>query len=170
LILIGDGVLRQQLETQAKSLGVFDQVRFLGVRTDIPDALGATDVFVLSSDFEGNPLCVMEAMASGLPIVSTAAGGVPDLFENGNQGLLVPPGDCQALSNAMTFLLRNQEARYAMGLAAARRARTKFDVATMVQAYEEIYEQLHEHSSHQKTASALTESAVPGEAVGNQNT
>ena len=170
LVLIGDGVLRQQLETQAKSLGVAGQIHFLGLRADIPDALGAMDVFVLSSDFEGNPLSVMEAMASGLPIVSTAAGGVPDLFENGNQGLLVSTGDCQALSKSMTFLLRNQDARYAMGLAASRRARERFDVSTMVQAYEEMYEQLLEQGCHQKAASALSKSVVPvEEAVGNQN-
>jgi glycosyltransferase involved in cell wall biosynthesis len=112
----------------------------------------------------------MEAMASGLPIVSTAAGGVPDLFENGNQGLLVPPGGCQALSKAMTFLLRNHDARYAMGLAAARHAREKFDVSTMVRAYEETYEQLFEQDRHLKAPSALRESVVPaGEAVGNQS-
>jgi glycosyltransferase involved in cell wall biosynthesis len=170
LVLIGDGELRKQLEGQAKGLGLSGQAHFLGLRNDIPDALGAMDVFVLSSDFEGNPLSVMEAMASSLPIVSTAAGGVPDLFENGNQGLLVPPGDCQALSRSMTFLLRNHEARYAMGLAAARRAREKFDVSAMVQAYEEVYENLINHSYRRHVESVLQKSVKSAEeAVGSHN-
>src|SRR5229473_2431833 len=75
LVLVGEGGLQKQLEEQAKKLGLSRQVHFLGLRTDIPEVLGAMDVFVLSSDYEGNPLSVMEAMAAGLPIVSTAAGG-----------------------------------------------------------------------------------------------
>jgi glycosyltransferase involved in cell wall biosynthesis len=142
LVLVGEGALQYQLETQAKSLGVARQVHFLGLRTDIPDVLGATDVFVLSSDYEGNPLSVMEAMAAGLPIVSTAAGGVPDLFENVREGYLVQPGDSQGLSNSMGALLRNREARQSLGMAAARRARKNYDVSTMVQAYEQVYESL----------------------------
>jgi glycosyltransferase involved in cell wall biosynthesis len=161
LVLIGDGVLRPQLEAQARSLGVFDRVHFLGVRADVPDALSAMDVFALSSDFEGNPLSVMEAMASGLPIVSTAAGGVPDLFESGKHGILVPPGDVLGLSNAMTFLSQNQEARRSLGMAAARRARNKFDVTAMVQDYQEMYERLLEQDRRRKAACALSETIVP---------
>jgi glycosyltransferase involved in cell wall biosynthesis len=161
LVLIGDGVLRSELESQARSLGVSARVHFLGVRADVPDALGAMDVFVLSSDYEGNPLSVMEAMASGLPIVSTAAGGVPDLYESGKQGILVPPGDVQGLSNAMTFLLQNRETRKSLGFAGARRARNKFDVATMVQEYAEVYEQLLEQDRRRKAAPPLAETIVP---------
>src|SRR5467141_4780215 len=108
LVLVGEGALREQLEQQAKNLGLAGQAHFLGLRTDIPDVLGAMDVFVLISDYEGNPLSVMEAMASGLPIVSTAAGGVPDLFENGKEDFLVQPGDVQGLSLSMISLLRNR--------------------------------------------------------------
>ena len=142
LVLVGEGALQYRLEEQAKSLGLARQVHFLGLRTDIPDVLGATDVFVLSSDYEGNPLSVMEAMAAGLPIVSTAAGGVPDLFENGKEGYLVQPGDLKGLSDSMEALLRNREARQSLGMAAAQRARKNYDVSTMVQAYEEVYESL----------------------------
>jgi glycosyltransferase involved in cell wall biosynthesis len=142
LVLVGEGILQKNLEVQAKSLGIERQTHFLGLRTDIPDVLGAMDVFVLSSDYEGNPLSVMEAMAAGLPIVSTAAGGVPDLFENGKEGCLVQPGDLQGLSDSMTSLLRNRDARQSLGMAAARRARKTYDVSAMVQAYEELYESL----------------------------
>jgi len=142
LVLVGEGVLREQLEEQARKLGLSGQVHFLGLRTDVPEVLGASDIFVLSSDFEGNPLSVMEAMASGLPIVSTAVGGVPSLFENGQEGLFVQPGEVQGLSNAMSALLGNREARQSLGMAAARRAKAKFDVSTMVHAYEALYEGL----------------------------
>jgi glycosyltransferase involved in cell wall biosynthesis len=163
LVLIGDGILRKSLETQAKSLGVTGQVHFLGLRSDIPEVLGAMDVFVLSSDYEGNPLSVMEAMASGLPIVSTAAGGVPDLFESGKEGLIVQPGDVQGLSNSMASLLGNREARQSLGMAAARRARENFDVSTMVEAYEELYENFVDHSHGLNGESLLRESAIPAE-------
>jgi glycosyltransferase involved in cell wall biosynthesis len=118
------------------------QVHFLGVRTDIPDLLGAMDVFALSSDYEGNPLSVMEAMAAGLPIVATAVGGVPNLLENGREGFIVQPGNVQDLSNAVSCILQNRELRQSLGRAAAQRARENFDVSAMVQAYEEMYENL----------------------------
>jgi glycosyltransferase involved in cell wall biosynthesis len=147
LVLVGDGELQGSLEGQVKVLGLSRQAHFLGLRTDIPDVLGAMDVFVLSSDYEGNPLSVMEAMAAGLPIVSTAAGGVPDLFENGKEGFLVQPGDVQGLSKVMTSLSVYGEAGKVLGRAAARRAREKFDVSKMVQAYAELYESLDQARS-----------------------
>jgi glycosyltransferase involved in cell wall biosynthesis len=140
LALIGDGALRKQLEAQAEDLGVAYRTHFLGVRTDIPEVLSAMDAFVLSSDYEGNPLSVMEAMAAGLPIVSTAVGGVPDLFENGKEGILVQPGGARELSNCMMFLLQSPVARQSLGTAAARRAREIFDTSRMIRAYERLYE------------------------------
>jgi glycosyltransferase involved in cell wall biosynthesis len=142
LVLVGEGTLRVQLEEMVKNLGLTGQVHFLGLRTDIPEVLGAMDVFALGSDYEGNPLSVMEAMASGLPIVSTAAGGVPTLFESGKEGLMVQTGDVQGLSHSMVSLLRNRELRQGFGAAAAQRARERFDVSTMVQAHETLYETL----------------------------
>jgi glycosyltransferase involved in cell wall biosynthesis len=142
LVLVGEGTLRPQLEETVKNLGLVNQVHFLGLRADIPDVLSAMDVFALGSDYEGNPLSVMEAMASGLPIVSTAAGGVPTLFENGKEGQMVQPGDVQGLSLSMVSLLQNRELRQALGRAAARRAREQFDVSTMIRAHEALYESL----------------------------
>ena len=140
LVLVGEGALRGQLELQSRNLGLATQVHFLGLRTDIPDVLGAMDVFVLSSDYEGSPLSVIEAMASGLPIVSTAAGGVPALFETGKEGFLVHTGDVKGLSDALELLLRDSGSRKSLGIAAAHRAKKNFDVSTMVRAYEELYE------------------------------
>jgi glycosyltransferase involved in cell wall biosynthesis len=142
LVLVGEGELRANLEEQARKINVADKVHFLGLRSDIPDVLGAMDAFVLSSDYEGNPLSVLEAMASGLPIASTAVGGVPNLFEAGKEGFLVGPGDFQGLAKSMNTLLKYEAARESMGAAAAGRARKSYDVANMVRAYEDVYEDL----------------------------
>jgi glycosyltransferase involved in cell wall biosynthesis len=142
LVLSGAGGLLEPAKALARDLGLSDRVHFLGVRTDIPDVLAAMDVFVLSSDWEGNPLSVIEAMAAGLPTVSTAAGGVPELIESGKEGFVVPLGDLDGLAKSMTFLLNHKPVRETMGAAAARRARDKFDVSVMIRAYEHLYETL----------------------------
>lgn len=163
LVLVGDGALRAELETQAKSLGLADRIRFLGLRSDIPDALGASDVFVLSSDYEGNPLSILEAMASGLPILSTAVGGVPSLVESGTHGFLVKAGDLEGLSKSMESLLRHREVRQSLGMAAAHHARENFDVSNMVHAYEEVYETLAKNSRQWNARGVLPESVIPGD-------
>jgi glycosyltransferase involved in cell wall biosynthesis len=142
LVLAGEGELLEPAKRRAKDLGLLGRVHFLGIRTDVPDILGALDVFVLSSDYEGNPLSVIEAMAAGLPTVSTAAGGVPELIDNGKEGFIVQPGDMNGLADSMVFLLNAQEVRRSMGAAAAYRAKEKFDVSVMVKAYEELYSTL----------------------------
>lgn len=140
LLLVGEGRLRSVLEKQANNLGIRERVRFLGVRADVPEILGAVDAFVLSSDWEGNPLCVMEAMAARRVVISTAVGGVPELVEDGNTGLLVPKGDTKALSRAMRHLLERPESRRAMEEVSAAKAVKQFGVDVMVRAYEELYE------------------------------
>jgi glycosyltransferase involved in cell wall biosynthesis len=142
LVLAGEGVLRAQLQVRVNRLGLTSRVHFLGLRRDIPDVLGAADIFALSSDYEGNPLSVIEAMAAGLPIVSTAVGGVPELLQNGKEGLIVQPGHAEQLSEAMLTLLKDPDLRRAMGAAAAVRAKEKFDVSAMVRAYEELYDEI----------------------------
>jgi glycosyltransferase involved in cell wall biosynthesis len=160
LVLAGVGELLEPARTQATQLGLADRVHFLGLRTDIPDTLGAIDIFVLSSDYEGNPLSVIEAMAAGLPIVSTAAGGVPELVENGKEGFVVQPGNLKGLAESMAFLLHEQRARKSMGAAAARRAKEKFDVSVMVKAYEELYETLSSQQHGRKQDNFRRESVV----------
>jgi glycosyltransferase involved in cell wall biosynthesis len=170
LVLVGEGDLRAELEEQARRLNVAGKVHFLGLRSDIPDALRAMDAFVLSSDYEGNPLSVMEAMASGLPIVSTAAGGVPNLFEAGKEGFLTPPGDLHGLAKSMNTLLKYQGVREFMGAATARRAKENFDVSNMVRAYEQVYEDLLAHSQHRNARSLLPGPAIPaGEELASQH-
>ena len=163
LVLVGQGVLRAQSQERVNQLGLTGRVHFLGLRTDIPDVLGATDIFVLSSDYEGNPLSVIEAMAAGLPIVSTAAGGVPELMQSGKEGLIVQPGRAEELSEAMMTLLKDPALRKAMGAAAAARAKQKFDVAAMVRAYEELYDEISVPPRSWKYFHFGRKSAVPRE-------
>src|SRR6185312_1185789 len=87
LLLVGAGPTEDSIRQLAERYELGDQVRFLGLRDDIPEVLRASDVFVLSSDYEGNPLAVMEAMAAGLPVVSTRVGGVPELVAHGKDGI-----------------------------------------------------------------------------------
>lgn len=139
LLMVGRGKLRPELEGQIDALGLQEQVHVLGMRFDIPEILNAADVFVLSSDYEGNPLSVMEAMAAGKPVVCTAVGGVPELVENGVCGMLVPQRDAEALARAMRYMLANPNARASMGSASAGRAIERFDSAVMTAAYENLY-------------------------------
>ncbi len=130
--------LESKLERQIGALGLQEKVHLLGERSDIVEILNAADVYALSSDYEGNPLSVMEAMAAGKPMISTAVGGVPELVEGGC-GLLVPPRDAWALSKAMTYMLERPKARKSMGEASARRAVERFDLRVMTEAYENLY-------------------------------
>jgi glycosyltransferase involved in cell wall biosynthesis len=137
LVLIGDGTLLPQLRREARVVGIEERVHFLGERNDVRECLAAADVFVLASDWEGNPLSVMEAMASGLPVIATAVGGVPELI--GNDGILVDPGDCSRFAENMKELLQDHERRLVLGNAARKRALDRFRVEQMVQAYELLY-------------------------------
>ena len=142
LLIVGEGALELGLRKRASTLGLADKVHFYGVRNDIPEILGAADVFVLASEWEGNPLSVMEAMASGTPVISTAVGGVPSLIEDDRSGLLVPRGDVKALAHAMRHLLQNPEIRATMGEASRKRAIERFDVRVMAQLYGDLYERV----------------------------
>lgn len=104
-LLAGDGPERERLEARAAELGVGDRVRFLGRREDVPQLLAACDVFALPSLYEGSSLAVLEAMAAGIPVVSSAIGGTEELIEDGRSGLLVPPGDAAGLASALRRLL-----------------------------------------------------------------
>ncbi len=142
LLVVGDGPLRSELKQRVAQLRLHDRVRFLGNRTDIPEILAASNVFVLTSRWEGNPLTVMEAMAAGNAVVCTAVGGVPELVTDGSTGRLVPPSDAAGLANVMTELAGNAEQREALGKAAAREAEQRFDVSRMATSYAALYERL----------------------------
>lgn len=140
LVIAGQGTLRPTLEAQTAALGLGDRVTFAGVRLDLPDVLRVVDLFVLSSTWEGLPMVILEAMAAGCPIVSTAVGGVPSAITDGTSGLLVPPRDPDALALAMERLaadpaLRQRLAEEAQAVFAAR-----YGASAMARAYESLYD------------------------------
>lgn len=104
--LVGDGELRAELEAQVDALGLDDAVFFTGWQKDVAPVYADSDVLVISSVNEGTPFTVIEAMATGCPVVSTAVGGVPDFLNHGELGALVPSGDAEALANAIVRTLR----------------------------------------------------------------
>ncbi|MFE2726410.1 glycosyltransferase [Kitasatospora sp. NPDC059327] len=144
LVLIGTGPLDGRLRAHAAESGVADRVLFAGSRPDVPALLPGLDVFTLSSRQEGLPVALMEAMTSGLPSVVTRVGGIPEVLDDGAQGLLVEPGDPAALATALGRLADDRELRERLGAAARERAR-RFDVAGAQRAVEAVYEQVLRH-------------------------
>ena len=116
-VIAGDGELREPLQARAKEMGLADRVHFLGWRADLRRIYADLDVVVLSSINEGSPVALIEAMASGRPVVATRVGGVADVVSDGVTGLLVPPGDEAILSDAVLSLLADDHRRAAMGRA-----------------------------------------------------
>ena len=110
LVIYGDGPLRKDLELLASNLGIADKVSFPGYTTEIRKKIERSSLFVLSSDFEGMPNALMEAMALGVPCISTdcKGGGARFLIKNGTNGLLTPIGDVEALQTAMEKILSDQ--------------------------------------------------------------
>jgi glycosyltransferase involved in cell wall biosynthesis len=114
-LVVGDGELRASLEALAATLGLAGSVRFLGWRRDLTTIYGATDVFVLTSRNEGTPVALIEAMASGVPGVSTDVGGVRDVIVSPEVGVVVPFGEPQALAAAVQDLLESPDRRRVIG-------------------------------------------------------
>jgi glycosyltransferase involved in cell wall biosynthesis len=142
LWLVGDGELSRSMEARASSLCLCQHVKFLRTRTDIPDILADSDIFVLASYWEGMPGAIMEAMASKLPVVATRVGGVPELVVDGETGLLVPPRDPAALASALAQLIGDGALRRRMGEAGQRRILAHFRLEDKVRELEEVYVRL----------------------------
>lgn len=146
LLVVGDGAERSAIERLAAELGISASVRFLGFRSDVNDLLAACDLFVLPSRSEGLPLSILEAMTHRLPIAATRVGGIPEIVTDGQEGLLVPPGDPMALSAAISRLETNDELRREMGSNALRRAESEFSFDAMVSQYDALYHALMRRS------------------------
>lgn len=148
LLLVGDGPWRPTLEHQSRMLGIAERVCFAGRRTEIPDLLEASDLFCLPSRTEGLGIAVIEAMAAGLPTVVSRIGGLPEVVDEGVTGLLVTPGDCGALAEALALLLSDSPRAAQMGEAGRRRAIKCFDSRAMVTATQAVYEAIHSSRKH----------------------
>ncbi len=142
LEIAGEGPLREKLESEAASLDIQSRVMFLGWRKDMPAVFRRWDIYVQPSLMEAFGLAALEAMACGLPVVGTAAGGLPELIVDGETGLLVPPRDSGALAQAIRRLLQNPTEACAMGAAGRARAVKYFSVERMVAEVQKIYDEL----------------------------
>jgi len=141
LLIVGDGPERQRLQARADRQGISDSVVFTGTRDDIPDILALIDIFAFPSHYEGMPGALLEAMAAGLPIVTTPVDGNSELVQDGDCGRHVPPHDPDALADAIVGLLNDPAEADRLGTAAAQRAMSAFSINAMVDEFETLYRQ-----------------------------
>ncbi len=146
LVFVGKGELKSDLTTQAIEMGVLDRVKFLGWRNDIHEILPVFDLFVLPSLNEGMGRVIVEAMASGKPVVASNVGGIPDLIKDKENGLLVKPGDEEALANAVLALLNDPEKARRMGKRGRDRCHN-FGLDVMLQKIDVLYQDLLNQST-----------------------
>lgn len=145
VMLVGSGDLRDELAAMGQRLGLGDRLHLLGHRDDVEACLAAMDLFVLPSLNEGMGRALVEAMAAGLPIVATRVGGVPAIVQDQVNGLLVPPGDADALAEALRSLLSRPERMKQLGEAASRSIGQRYGTDAMVRSIEALYqESFHE--------------------------
>jgi len=142
LWIAGNGPMRDEIGQLAVQTRVGDRTRFIPARLDIRQLFRQSSIFVLSSTNEGLPNVVLEAMASGLPIVATRAGGLPEVVEHGRTGLLVPVRDPEALADALDRLLRDEATRTAFGEAGRKRVEDLYSVSSMTARHEELFQRL----------------------------
>lgn len=141
-VIAGEGPERPSLEALAGSLGVADRVRFLGHRSDVPELLAAADAFALPSLYEGSSLALLEAMAARRAVVSSAIGGTEELIDDGESGLLVPPGDAAALATALGRVLADPGLRESLAARGRERVEADFSRRAMTERVTSIYERV----------------------------
>lgn len=141
-VLAGDGELRSTLHAEVQRLGLSGRVHFLGWRNDAQAVFAALDVFLAPSLWEGFGLVFLEAMALGIPVISTRASAIPEVVADGETGWLVPPRDSAALASALFEALAQPEVRHARGTAGRQRLEQQFTVEAMVTRTLAIYDRL----------------------------
>jgi N-acetyl-alpha-D-glucosaminyl L-malate synthase BshA len=144
LLLVGDGPDRVPAEHEARDLGVYDDVRFLGKQDPVEEILSIADVFLMPSGSETFGLAALEAMACDVPIVASNIGGLPELVRDGEDGFLCPLDDIDAFTARTRQLLTDDDLHARMAEAARTRAVETFDVDSIVPQYEAYYERIRE--------------------------
>jgi glycosyltransferase involved in cell wall biosynthesis len=140
--------MREELYQTAVEKGFLSSVIFLGNRSDTTSLFAAADLFVLPSLFEGLPLAVLEAMAAGCPVIATDVGGVKEVINDGTNGLVVPPADPAALSEALLRLLKNKKEGKRFAKAAMERVRSDFSAERMCREYDALFMNLSKHMNN----------------------
>lgn len=139
VLFIGDGELKAALQNRTLELGLKNNVLFLGNRQDVPTLLAASDLFILPSLWEGLPMALIEAMASGLPVIATQVSGTSQVMIHGETGLLVKPGNSSELAHAIKELLSNTSLSMQMGDAARQRVEIHFGAQKQAQAHFDLF-------------------------------
>ena len=152
LLIVGDGTLHQPLQDQIARLGLEGACRLLGHRTDIGDLHHAMDLFIQSSDYEGTPNAVLEAMALETPVVATNVGGTAELTRHGIDGLIVPPGSAPVLADAIRTALDDAEGSRSRADSARRRVETVLSFDARMDTLESIYTNLFERRQPARSA------------------
>jgi len=142
LVLVGEGEMRRDIERKIDALGLSATVELLGNRNDIPDLLAGMDIFVLPSKREGFPVSILEAMAAGRPVVSTDVGGVSEVIVSGENGIIVPPANAEALADALLKLLNAPDMCRVMGSEGQLTVRTSFSVESMMNSYSSLFDNI----------------------------
>jgi glycosyltransferase involved in cell wall biosynthesis len=142
VIIVGDGRLRPHLENQARTLGITENVHFLGTRRDLPRLYRAMDIFVLPSLWEGMPLVLLKAMAAGLPVIATHVSGAEDIIEDGSNGRFIPPRQPEALARAVLDLYAQPGLWPVWGTRAQETVREKYSLEAMLIQLQQLYEEL----------------------------
>lgn len=140
-VIVGDGPKMEELQSEAKELGIQENILFIGHRNDVQLIQSMIDIQAFPSLWEGTPLTIFEAMAMGLPIVSTGVDGLGEVLEDGKSALIVPPAESKALADAIVRLL--QDRNLALSLASgARESGRKYDISQTVRNMETLYDEL----------------------------
>lgn len=142
LDLVGDGPLRLPMESLANRLGIASKVRFLGQRTDVDHILAQAQVGLLVTRWEGFPLCILEAMRAGLPVVATAVAGIGEAVRDGVTGYLIPRGDVMLLRDRIGRLLKDPAARIRMGASGRTRYEQHFTLDHFVTNTLSVYQEV----------------------------
>lgn len=139
LNLAGSGPSWEICKSMAVELGISDRVSFLGDRRDVPELLQQSQVFILSTHYEGLPISILEAMRCGLPVIGSSVNGIPEEVEQGITGFVVPPRNPEALAEALDRILASSELRHSMGQAAKEKFEREFTIERMAQETQEVY-------------------------------
>jgi glycosyltransferase involved in cell wall biosynthesis len=142
LCMVGDGPDRRRIEELASELGIVRDCLFTGYQEDVGPFFAAFDVFVLPSANEGTPVTAIEALASGCPVVATRVGGVPDVVQDGEDGILIDPDSPEQLANALVLLAGDPELRARMGAAGRARTLPRYAVSRLIDDVDGLYREL----------------------------
>jgi glycosyltransferase involved in cell wall biosynthesis len=170
VLIAGDGADRAAIEALAGKLELTESVRFLGIRSDVADLMAASDGLVLASIFESLPMVLLEAQASGLPVVATKVGGVPDFVREGETGFLVPSRAPQELAEAMERLMSlPAETRDQMGRRGRVLVENEFSIKQIAAKWEEIYRSLLNREQIKGAPTAVSRGGLKAEELSRKN-